>query len=353
MIRTVGLLVGPPTVSGKLDVTSMEIRDVLREGYEVTTLHGGPDLFEQLQRHPVDLIFNNFSGGRSRREQAAVCALMELLNIPYTGSDARAQLLGLHKDLAKKILTYHGISTPRFVTLCDPEQRVAAGELTPPLIVKPGAEGSSVGISPDSVGDDPHLLLEAARQILQEHGAPAIMEEYICGREFSVGVLGNDPPVALPPVEVDFGDESGFYTYQVKAGDVADTIHPFDLTAETAEALAHAATATFSAIGCSDYARVDVRLSSDGTPYVLEINTLPGLRPGYSDFPKAARAAGLSYREMIFTLVDLCLRRTSRPGDRGAAASNPTGPVAGGVGEGDRTELQKETMGDSELSPRQ
>jgi len=313
VIRTVGLLTRPPDANGHLDPTSAAIRDALLQGYKVALLEGGADLPEQLHRSPIDLIFNNFSGEGNRRHQAAVCALMDLMEVPYTGSDYRAHIIGLHKDLAKKIFDYHDIKTPTFVIVDNLSQTELARKLSPPLFVKPVAEGSSTGIGPDSVVYDHRQLVTSVRKVLREYNQPALVEQYIDGREFSIGVLGNEPPTALPPVEISFAPTQGFYTHRIKMGDAAQTREATDLDPKLHQEMADLAVSAFRAVGCQDYARVDVRVDSNGAAHILEINTLPGLRPGFSDFPKAAVAAGMSYGEMVHNIVRLCLQRHADP----------------------------------------
>ncbi|MEW6301472.1 MAG: D-alanine--D-alanine ligase, partial [Thermodesulfobacteriota bacterium] len=145
------------------------------------------------------------------------------------------------------------------------------------------------------------------------YGGPVLAEEFIEGREFTVGVLGNRPPKALPVVEVNFAAAGrgarGFYSHELKSQDVIGTECPANVEVSLAEELQRLAVEAFRALECSDCARVDFRVDGEGRPYILELNTLPGMKERYSDFPKAAAVAGYSYERLVLALLDLAAER--------------------------------------------
>jgi len=173
-----------------------------------------------------------------------------------------------------------------------------------PLIVKPNQDGTSKGISGSSVVDDELALRAAVRPIIERYRQPALIEEYIPGREFTVGLLGDRRPRVLPPMEIQFLDTSNarpVYDYTIKQDWQKYVAYgcPAKLTAAEARALERAARETFVALDCRDVARVDLRMNPQGAVYVLEVNPLPGLTPDYSDLVLIAKAAGLDYRTLI------------------------------------------------------
>jgi len=138
---------------------------------------------------------------------------------------------------------------------------------------------------------------------------PALIEEFISGREFTVGVLGGDQPRILPPVEILFNRGSGFYSQAVKSQDGVETKCPADVEPFVLRRIEETVLGAFKALECRDYARIDVRVDADGIPYVIDVNTLPGLEPNYSDYPKAAKAAGIEFKELVEHLLNCALQR--------------------------------------------
>ena len=177
-----------------------------------------------------------------------------------------------------------------------------------PVIVKPAAEGSSVGISEASVAPDEASALEQVKSVAGLYGLPVLVEEFVSGREFTVGVIGYPEPRALPVEEIVF-KKGGMYTYDVKSRDAVKPVCPAEIPPEAAIEIQDLAVRTFGAVGCTDVARVDVRVSPEGKPYVLEINTLPGMMPGYSEVPRMAEMSGLSFRTLVEMILDGALKR--------------------------------------------
>lgn len=283
-----------------------------RQGHIVVHLEATPDLPRVLAEADVDLIFNIAEGVEGRNREAQVPALCELLGIPYTGSDSATLAIALDKALGKKVLLQHDILTPKFQVWESARERLSP-EMTFPLIVKPNAEGSSKGIGSTSVVDDEEELRAAVKVCVERYRQPALVEEYIAGREFTVGLLGDKRPRVLPPMEIKFKKDNPrpVYDYGVKQEWEEHVYYecPAKLSEAEQKAMEKIARATFWALDCRDVARVDMRMDAEGRIYVLEVNPLPGLTPGYSDLVLIANAAGMEYDQLIAEIMVGGLRR--------------------------------------------
>ncbi|HEU5060862.1 MAG TPA: ATP-grasp domain-containing protein [Kofleriaceae bacterium] len=285
-----------------------------RQGFIVVHLEATPDLPRVLAEADVDLIFNIAEGVEGRNREAQVPALCELLGIPYTGSDSATLAIALDKALCKKVLSQHGILTPKFQVMETGRERLD-GELKFPLIVKPNAEGSSKGIGTASVVDSEEELRAKVTAIIDRYKQPALVEEYIHGREFTVGLLGSKRRLrVLPPMEIRFKDEANerpVYDYVVKQEWEKHVEYecPAKLTEAENRAIEKVARATFAALECRDFARVDLRMAPDGKIYVFEVNPLPGMTPGYSDLVLISSAAGMDYDNLMGEILVGGLRR--------------------------------------------
>jgi D-alanine-D-alanine ligase len=241
-----------------------------------------------------------------------VPALCELLGIPYTGSDSATLAIALDKALGKKVLLQHDILTPKFQLMESARERVIQ-DMKYPLIVKPNAEGSSKGIGSTSIVDNEEDLRAAVKECVERYRQPALVEEYIAGREFTVGLLGDKRPRVLPPMEIKFkkSDPRPVYDYTVKQ-DWEEYVYyecPAKLSEAELKAMEKIARATFWALDCRDVARVDMRMDAEGRIYVLEVNPLPGLTPDYSDLVLIAKASGMEYDQLIAEIMQGGLRR--------------------------------------------
>jgi len=282
-------------------------------GHEVIDLEATADLPALIETTRPDLVFNMAEGIKGRNRESQVPALLELLDIPYSGSDPAALNIALDKALAKKIVRQHGILTPNFFTMNTGKERLPR-DLRFPLIVKPIAEGSSKGVHATSVVENEGELREAAHKMIAKYDQPALVEDYIGGREFTVGMLGERRPKVLPLMEVVFLDESEnrpVYSFEFKQDwsskiryDVPARLEPAQL-----KALERAARECFIALGCRDVARVDFRMDEQGKIYFLECNPLPGLTPGWSDLVLIAKAAGIEYDALIAEILSGAIRR--------------------------------------------
>jgi D-alanine-D-alanine ligase len=310
-----------PEIDGRKDeeaeydppATIQAVREAIAAaGHEVVDLEATPELPNVLATNPVDLVFNMAEGIKGRNREAAVPALLELLDIPYSGSDPAALSIALDKALAKRIVRQHGILTPNFITLSTGKERLPR-DLRYPLIVKPVAEGSSKGVHGTSVVDNEAELREAAREMIAKYDQPALVEDYISGREFTVGLLGERRPKVLPPMEVVFlsGDQHPVYSFEYKQDSSSKIRYdvPAKLEPPQLRALERAARECFIALGCRDVARVDFRMDEQGKVYFLECNPLPGLTPGWSDLVLIAKAAGIEYNALISEILSGAIRR--------------------------------------------
>ncbi len=272
-----------------------------------------PNLFTYFRKNRVDMVFNIAEGKTGKFRESEVPAVLDYLNIPYTGSDTFSLALALNKTLTKKILVAEHIPTPRYQLFIKGSEPLDPA-LKFPLIVKPNCEGSAKGIGLSNVVRDSAGLYRKAREIINHYRQEALAEEFIEGKELTVGILENGKPVILPILEIDFSTckDSGeyFYSWRMKEYQgnkdlgLNPTFHcPARLDKETEKLVKETALRTHRAVGCFDISRTDIRLSSDNIPYVLEINPLPGLDPRESNFPIMAYAAGMKYEDLIEAIV--------------------------------------------------
>ena len=322
--------------------TVQALEDALQAGgHEVIPLEADETLIDTIRQASPDICFNIAEGHRGEAREAQVPALLEMLGIPYTGSKILAHALSLDKAAAKRIWRDCGLLTAPFQVFRRGDEPLDP-QLAFPLFVKPVGEGSGMGINGGSVVEDETALREQVRWVVRTYRQPALVETFLSGREFTVGLLGNRiMPGEYPP---ELYDERGFHLFPVLEIDVspleeaaglynsyAKTEKPLDVhylcpapidDALVAE-LQQLAVAAFEAIGALDVARVDFRLGSDDRPYLLEINTLPGLNPTYSDIVIAARAEGMSYTDLINEILNLAVDRYGLVWDRGFSQRIP------------------------------
>ena len=296
-------------------------------GHTVHLVEATADLPQWFLTHTVDLVFNIAEGSHGEHRESQVPAILESLGIPFTGSNSVTLALALDKAKTKQILASEGIPTPPwqlFQTPTTPRNP----RLGFPLIVKPNREGSSKGIWRESVVGDEAALRRQITHIFERYRQEALVEEFIDGREITVGVIGEE---ALPILEIDFGPckTSGefFYSWRMKEfqGNVslglAPALYcPARLDGSTTARVQAVALRAHRAIGCRDLSRTDIRLAADGTPFVLEVNPLPGLSPLDSNFPVMTTAAGISHAALMQRIVELAMARyTQRASSRSCA----------------------------------
>lgn len=288
----------------QLSATVRAIEEALiQNGHRVTLIPASTHLLPDISAiGDIDIIFNSCAGINNRKQQANIVGMLELLDIPFVGSGLSAQIIGMHKALTKRIFRAVGVPTATFQVFITGEEDLDAS-LTFPLIVKPEHEGSSMGINQDSVVYDEAELYRQVHNVIEEFNQFALVEEFIPGREFTIGVLGTIEPRVLPLIEINFGHSGEFQTLEMKSTNNYDIQCPAELSEEKAEELRYYALRAYKAIGCNDFARIDVRMDKEENPFFIEVNTLPGMQPGYSDFPRAAEAAGLDFPQLVEELL--------------------------------------------------
>jgi D-alanine-D-alanine ligase len=278
--------------------------------------------YEKLRDLRPELVFNMAEGLWGESRESHLPSIMEILRIPYTGSAPLTLALCLNKARAKQVLSYCSIPTPAFVVIESLSKDVEV-DLSFPLIIKPLYEGSSKGIRDDSIVRSTEELRSKVSLVIEEYGQPALVEEYLEGREFTVALLGNGSELrALPLVEINYSSLPAginpIYSYEAKwILDRPETpLDIFTCPAEVDEELERAITDTagraFNALGVRDWCRIDMRLDSRGTPKVLELNPLPGILPDpkqNSCFPKAARADGMDFTTLVNMVVEVARKR--------------------------------------------
>ena len=257
-----------------------------------------------------DMVFNIAEGLTGLGREAQVPALLDAYEIPYTFSDPLVLALTLHKGLTKHVIRDLGISTPNFCVVEDPSD-IENVDLPFPLFAKPIAEGTSKGISAASKIESKEDLGAICRNLLLVFRQPVLIETYLPGREFTVGITGTGrDATAVGVIEVVLKKraEAGVYSYSNKKRFEECVKYRLvrDVLAEEAKEIALAA---WRGLGCRDAGRIDLRTNKDGVPEFLEVNPLAGLNPDISDLPILCKLAGVSYRELIAKIMDSALSR--------------------------------------------
>jgi D-alanine-D-alanine ligase len=297
-------------------------RALIAKGHQVR-MFGFRDNLDQLiaglRAEPADVIFN--LAERFRGQSAldyTVTAVLDMLDLPYTGASSEGLMLARDKALTKKVFAYQGIRIPHFMVCHRGSSVQRPSDLRFPLIVKPLDEDASVGIAQASVVRDDDALKERVTFIHERIKTDAIVEEFIAGRELYIGVMGNDPPVALPPIEMVFGNdstvESRIATFKAKwsvryrEGRGIQNMIAENLSDEVRQRLAEVALRAYEAAGLRDYGRIDVRLAHDDAIYVVEANPNPYLAEG-EDLAWAAEEGGHLYPEFIEKIAEMAIKR--------------------------------------------
>ena len=340
-------------------------------GHDVIPLEGDNALVTNLLKYKPDICFNTCEGHRGKSREAQVPAILDMLGIPYTGSGVMSLSIALDKAMTKRVLQFYSIPTPAFQVFVTGDEPTDP-RLNFPLFAKPSLEGSGIGIMEKSICRTPREVREQVRFLLRAYKQPVLVEEYIEGREVTTGILGNLMPRGswikvkkrmeaeralqtqtvgalldqaggngdgttgaaqsngkkpavreyyysgvrvLPPLEIDFSplpDSAPLYGSEIKHNNPwgPKYVCPAPLSAKLTSQIGRLTVATFRALECYDFARVDYRIrASDGVPMVIEINPLAGLTEALSDIVLEANASGMSYSELINTILDAALRR--------------------------------------------
>lgn len=284
----------------------------------VELMEAEKSLLDCLAKTKVDIVFNIAEGRNGRGREAHIPAIMNFLGIPFTGSDETTLAIALDKNLTKQIVASYGIKTPRSQVIQKRGDKLDH-TMKFPLIIKPNSEGSSKGISELSVVSGLAQLEDTIENNMSKYQQPMLIEEFIEGREFTVGIIGNDDEtVVFPPMEIKFKsslDSYKIYSYQVKKNyqQYVEYVCPAELDPSLNRKMTSIARRIYSILGCKDFARLDFRLSNDGEVYFIEINPLPGLAPGYSDYPMIAQFTGIEYDRLIGMILNSALKRYSLP----------------------------------------
>jgi D-alanine-D-alanine ligase len=299
-------------------------KSLKKMGFEVYTLNIKDNIFkmlDNLKQNKPDVIFNFVEIYKENPKlEMNIVGLFELLGIPYTGAPALCLANCQSKILAKRLLNYHGLNTPDFQVY-----KSKADELKPkikfPVIVKPAFEDASVGIENESIVANRKTLDERINYVFDTFNQPALVEEFIEGRELNVAVMGDKKPRVLPISEIDFSRMPdhlhNIVSYQAKWDPHHESYHktipicPAKLPKDIEAKAKDIALSAFKILDCRDYARVDMRLSNENELYVLEVNPNPDLTEG-AGFMRSAEAAGLSYARALKKIVMLAYERGKR-----------------------------------------
>lgn len=286
------------------------------DGHSTIRLGGGRDFLKNVQREQVDLVFNIAEGlGNYRGREAQVPAVLEMLDIPFTGSDSLALAISLDKALTKDLAVSAGVPTPKWRVIRSMEDFASTdwARFPFPAFVKPLHEGSSKGIRNNSKISGPAQLQQAVTSLVGQYHQEVIVEEFIYGDEITTGVIGNGPPRILGIMRVLPRKPSADFVYSLEVKRdwerLVDYECPARLSNETLKRISDYAIKVFQQLGCRDISRVDFRVSADGTPYFLEINPLPGLNPKSGDIVIMAGKMGISHSSLVRAIVNAAAER--------------------------------------------
>jgi D-alanine-D-alanine ligase len=288
-------------------------RALCRRGYDAVTIDVGPTLSRDLQDQKIAVAFLALHGPGG--EDGSIQGFLETLGIPYTGSGVQASAVGMHKVTTKTVLAAHGIPVPAGLVIRRGErmsraQALRSAKLRWPVVVKPASEGSTIGIT---IVKKPAQWVQALK-VAHQYDRDALVEAYIPGHEVTVSLLGRkeQPPLALPAIEI--VTPEGFYDFSAKyEKGKTRYLCPAPLTSPITKQIRQLALRTYDALGCAGAARVDFRITPRGRPYVLEINTVPGMTET-SLLPMAAAQAGIDYEELTERILESAIARMRNTG---------------------------------------
>lgn len=286
-------------------------------GHEVVQVEASKDLSTILTEQTIDIVFNIAEGLGKRGREAQVPAVCDLLKIEHTGSDATCLAISLDKHVTATLVSAHGIRTPKS-KLITGQQKKIKHNLRYPIIVKPNLEGTSKGIYESSVVSSEEELCNAINLLWSKSINSILCEEYIMGREFTVGVLTYPNFQILGPMEIQFKEgrmKFPVYSFDAKQAEnqldneFFKMVCPCDLTSNLIKSIKSFAKKCFQILGCRDIARIDFRIDQEGKIYFLEINPLPGLTPDFSDMAIIAKKLGWTYDSLINAILSPAIRR--------------------------------------------
>ena len=297
------------------------ISAIEKTGCSCIKLEANQSFIDNLKKYNPDIIFNIAEGTGGRGREAQITAILNFLNLPFTGSDETTLCISLDKTLSKKLVNLSGIKTPKYL-LIHPNDDInnfpEFNNLRFPVIVKPNAEGSSKGIIGSTVAENIDELLTMLKNKFEVYNQSMLIEEFIKGREFTVGVMGNTDIKVFRPMEIIIGESAENNGYKIYSYDVKTQFEkyvsyscPSDISEQKEQEIINTSERIYRLLECRDFARIDFILSEDNTLYFIEINPLPGLAPGYSDFPMLAQYNGVSYDELIKLVLNEGLKRNN------------------------------------------
>lgn len=285
------------------------------EGHTVVMLGGGREFLGKILQDKVDFVFNIAEGrGNYRSREAQVPSVLEMLNIPYSGSDPQCLAICLDKPLAKKMVALAGVYTPKWLVITDRQElrHIESWDFPFPAIVKPTYEGSSKGIRITSVVEDAKQAIELVDGLLVKYQQPVMVEEIIWGNEVTVGIIGNNPPRVNGMMRILPKQRNGCFVYTLEVKRNYLNLVEYECPARLEEKVLHRielySLRAFEALGCRDFARVDFRINAEGVPYFLEINPLPGLG-NHSDLVILAKKMRCGHSELISAVLNTALER--------------------------------------------
>ncbi len=285
-------------------------------GHSVVKLSGGRKFLTNILQSDVDFVFNISEGrGNYRSREAQIPAMLEMLDIPYSGSDPQCLAVSLDKPLTKKLVQTAGVRTPKWQVISNGREleEICRDSFPLPAFVKPAFEGSSKGIRLGCRVEAREQMAGVTTALLEQYHQPIMVEEFISGDEVTVGVVGNSPPQIVGIMRILPRKRSGNFVYSLEVKrdwqNQVDYECPAQLEARVLQKIADFSLRAFSTLGCRDFARLDFRLDQKGVPYFLEINPLPGLNPKSSDLPIMAYKMGWNYQGLISSVLNAALER--------------------------------------------
>ena len=304
--------------------TILAVKAALEERHTVTMIEASENAPQRFLEVEPDIVFNIAEGLRGPSREAQIPAILDMLGIPYTGSDPVTLGICLDKSRAKEILSHYKIPTSEFHVINSIDE-LRHAHVHFPSVVKPLHEGSSKGILNASVVRTPQELRTQVERVLTDYDEPALVEKFLPGREFTVALMGNGPTLRVfPIVEIRLdklpAGVNSLYSYEAKwVLDQPD--HPIEMydcpariDAGLEALIKEICVRTFQVLRCRDWCRIDLRLDEKGVPNIIELNPLPGILPNpddHSSYPMAARAAGYSYNKMLQAVLDEAVLRTN------------------------------------------
>lgn len=285
-------------------------KNLNRLGYKSERIGSIKDLVNKLaQGMRWDMVFNISEGIKGISRESQVPALLDAYDIPYTFSDPMVLALSLHKGMTKRVIKDLGVPTPKF-DIIEGIDDIHVNDMAFPLFLKPVAEGTSKGIDRMSRVNNTDEFEKVCRKLLNKYNQPVLVEEYLPGREFTVGIIGTgrgSKAIGVMEIIINGSDEDEFYSYKNKK-DYLETVAYKPVTDSIKDECSETALKVWRGLGCKDGGRVDLKMDSYGIPNFMEVNPLAGLNPVHSDLPILSRLFGISYEELIERIIESSLK---------------------------------------------